>query len=257
MARYITCIKHDGASYQVEVDDLRAPRCAACGEIVITTDVDEQLRAALRAKIGLLTPDQIRENRVGLGKTQKELAAHLGAAEATVSRWETGGLIQSRAMDRLLRVYFAFPEVRVSLAGRVDDLGRRLDGDSRNPFGDREDGSLLMRAVRDSLANGRQQTQLELLREACAAGTVQENLYLFRLPAPGSEAKRREEGSRWICLSGANRGTRSPSAKQMSRWLNTIERVPRERRSRFITKLDELVRALRDPEEQPEGDRRS
>jgi DNA-binding transcriptional regulator YiaG len=48
--------------------------------------------------------------------TQKELAVQLAVAEATLSRWETGGQIQQRAMDKLLRLFFGLPAVRVALA---------------------------------------------------------------------------------------------------------------------------------------------
>lgn len=36
-------------------------------------------------------------------------------AKETISGWESGAVIQSRAMDKLLRIYFAFPEVRSRL----------------------------------------------------------------------------------------------------------------------------------------------
>jgi len=56
---------------------------------------------------------------------QKSLAAALGIAEATLSRWLNGGLIQSRAMDNLLRVYFGIPAVREVLTGaqNLSDFG--------------------------------------------------------------------------------------------------------------------------------------
>jgi hypothetical protein len=38
-----------------------------------------------------------------------------GIAEATLLRWHNETQIQSRAMDNLLRVFFAFPEVRAAL----------------------------------------------------------------------------------------------------------------------------------------------
>ena len=44
----------------------------------------------------------------------------------TICRWESGGLIQSRAMDNLLRVYFSLPQVRKFLArGTADKNNRR------------------------------------------------------------------------------------------------------------------------------------
>jgi len=37
-------------------------------------------------------------------------------AVASLSRWETGGQIQQRALDRLLRLYFGCEQVRTVLA---------------------------------------------------------------------------------------------------------------------------------------------
>jgi hypothetical protein len=41
----------------------------------------------------------------------------------TASRWVSGALIQSRAMDNLLRLFFALPEVRNVLQGENQDAG--------------------------------------------------------------------------------------------------------------------------------------
>ena len=108
-------IKHDGRLYSVEVSKLRVPRCQACGELVFDNAADEQIAAALRSQLGLLSAEQIRKNRDELGLSQRELAAHLGVAAETISRWENGVLTQTRAMDRYLRLYFGVPEVRAAL----------------------------------------------------------------------------------------------------------------------------------------------
>jgi putative zinc finger/helix-turn-helix YgiT family protein len=118
---YTAEVNHDGRLYQVELAALVIPRCRACGELVFSGQVDEQITAALRAQLRLLTPAQIREGRTTLGLMQRELAERLGVAEATISRWETGTLIQSRAMDNLLRAYFALPELRAALRGPEQD----------------------------------------------------------------------------------------------------------------------------------------
>jgi hypothetical protein len=47
------------------------------------------------------------------------LAAHLGVAKETVSRWETGGQIQQRGYDLLLRLYFANTWNQEFLANRA------------------------------------------------------------------------------------------------------------------------------------------
>ena len=119
--RYTLEVKHDGRLHEVTVEDFEIPTCDACGEKVFSNREDERISQALRAKLGLLTPNQIRDKLRELGLSQKQAAARLGIAEATLSRWMTGSIIQSRAMDNLLRVYFAFPEVRRALSGVDQD----------------------------------------------------------------------------------------------------------------------------------------
>lgn len=72
---------------------------------------------ALRAHLKLLTPQQIRAAIDRVGLSQKAISARTCIAEATLSRWLNETQIQSRAMDTLLRVFFAFPQVRDALGG--------------------------------------------------------------------------------------------------------------------------------------------
>jgi putative zinc finger/helix-turn-helix YgiT family protein len=110
-------VNHDGRIYELEIPALDVAQCRACGELVFDDHADEQISEALRKHLSLLTPDQIRLALRALGMQQKTLAASLGIAEATLSRWVSGGLIQSRAMDNLMRVYFGIPAVREVLTG--------------------------------------------------------------------------------------------------------------------------------------------
>ncbi len=118
---YTAKVKHDGVLNAIEIPALEISKCHACGELIFDGHVDDQINDALRSHLKLLAPTQIRAARKTLELKQSELAEKLGVAEATISRWETGALIQSRAMDNLMRVYFGVPQVREVLSGRAQD----------------------------------------------------------------------------------------------------------------------------------------
>jgi DNA-binding transcriptional regulator YiaG len=108
-------MRHDGRDYPLHVANLEVGKCRNCGEIVLDDLVADQIANELRRELHLLMPAQIRSGIEELQLTQKSFARSLGVAEATVSRWCTGTLIQSRAMDNLIRGYFATPEFRHAL----------------------------------------------------------------------------------------------------------------------------------------------
>ncbi len=128
---YSTEVEHDGRTYTVEIPGLVVPRCGACGTIVLDDFANRQISAAFRKRAGLLAPEEIRSRRTALGLTQQALADQLGVAVSTLSRWETGAQIQQRSLDRFLRVYFGFPQVRTALAD--DELVQRLAVDAAAP----------------------------------------------------------------------------------------------------------------------------
>jgi putative zinc finger/helix-turn-helix YgiT family protein len=127
---YTAKVKHDGTAYELHFPELEVPRCQTCGETYTTTAVDERINDALRSRLRLLMPAQIRKGIEKLGLKQQEFAERLGVAPETISRWVNGALIQSRAMDNFLRVYFAVPEVRAVLQGTGQDpnLGTKDTG---------------------------------------------------------------------------------------------------------------------------------
>jgi putative zinc finger/helix-turn-helix YgiT family protein len=118
---YTAKVKHDGIVHELHFPSLEVPRCRTCGETVITTAVDKRFNEALRSRLRLLTPIQIRTGTEELGLQQQELAQRLGIAGETITRWTDGTLIQSRAMDNLLRLFFALPQVRDVLRGANQD----------------------------------------------------------------------------------------------------------------------------------------
>jgi len=105
-------VGHDGWTYQITIPALHVFRCDRCGSIVLDDEANKKVSEALRQAAGLLSPEQVRRGREKLGLTQKQLAQVLQVHEATLSRWETGGQLQQRSMDRLMRLYFQVPEAR-------------------------------------------------------------------------------------------------------------------------------------------------
>jgi putative zinc finger/helix-turn-helix YgiT family protein len=112
---------HDGRLYAVTVPELAVPRCGYCGELVFNHNAEAQIRQALRSQLRLLVPDDIRAARTALELSPKDLAERLGVTEAAISRWEDGDQLQPRAVDNLLRVFFALPQVRSLLRGADRD----------------------------------------------------------------------------------------------------------------------------------------
>src|SRR5882724_5433156 len=100
---YTTEFENDGREYTVTIPDLQVLRCEKCNDVLLDDDVNRRISDAIREKLGVLTPSQIRQNRESLKLTQRELSQLLGIAEATLSRWETGAQIQQRSLDRLMR----------------------------------------------------------------------------------------------------------------------------------------------------------
>jgi len=109
-------MEHDGRKYQVEVPELDVLQCSSCHEIAIGHEADIRISEAFHAAIGILPPQSIRAAREALSLKAKDVASGLAISVSTMSRWENGVQLQQRCMDRFLRVYFHFPEVRAYLA---------------------------------------------------------------------------------------------------------------------------------------------
>src|ERR1051326_1330872 len=60
---YAMLIEHDNRSLELRVPQLAVARCEACGEIVLDDEANERISTALRSQLGVLTPEQIQQNR--------------------------------------------------------------------------------------------------------------------------------------------------------------------------------------------------
>lgn len=98
-------------SFQKESFEIRGVLhyvCDFCGEIELDASAMSESRKQAdllyRERHGLLTPEKIRGIRKNLGLSQKDFEIMLGLSSPTVSRWETGSVVQPKAMDNYLRI---------------------------------------------------------------------------------------------------------------------------------------------------------
>ncbi|HET7463316.1 MAG TPA: type II TA system antitoxin MqsA family protein [Longimicrobium sp.] len=107
-------------------------RCSVCGEeeysYAQAIEAERRAGQAYRELNGFLHPDQIVAMRRRWGVTQAQLENALGVGRKTVARWEAGRVLQTRAMDNLLRAIDRFPAVLAFLAERQ---GTALEPDPR------------------------------------------------------------------------------------------------------------------------------
>ena len=106
---YQIAFKHDGKLHQITLPQVEVPTCRNCGTEQTDIQISRQVTSELRRKIGLMFPDEIRQQRTALGLNQEQLGECIGAAKESISRWETGALIQSVSTDKLLRMFFKYP----------------------------------------------------------------------------------------------------------------------------------------------------
>jgi len=96
------------------VPDYRILECPACGEAIVPKDsarrAEKLLKDFGREVDGLLTTADIRRIRRKLHLTQEQMAMLLGGGLKGFARYENGQVVQSRAMDNLLRILDRFPE---------------------------------------------------------------------------------------------------------------------------------------------------
>jgi putative zinc finger/helix-turn-helix YgiT family protein len=118
--------------------------CRVCGKEAGTVDqaADTQMAIseAYRKAVNLLTGREIVEKRKKLNLTQESLAKRMNVGIASIKRWE-GGTIQSKSMDRALRIAlgdqsvgdsctgnraFSIPRIKLVLKEFESVLGKRL-----------------------------------------------------------------------------------------------------------------------------------
>ncbi|WP_262460190.1 type II toxin-antitoxin system MqsA family antitoxin [Alloalcanivorax balearicus] len=110
------------------VEGMEYCACPVCGADPVLVDQiarnERRVADAKRAEMGMLTSDEIRSVRKMLGVTQKQASELLGGGANGFSKYERGAVLQSVAMDTLLKLLALRPDL-VGLVGRLK--GRSLE----------------------------------------------------------------------------------------------------------------------------------
>lgn len=111
----IESFNYKGHTLSVEVE---YSLCSQCGAEAILPDQikrnDTRTRNAWRKADGLLTGEEIVALRKQLGLTQQQAARMFGGGSNAFSKYERGEVIQSEAMDKLMRLSLESQPVNVS-----------------------------------------------------------------------------------------------------------------------------------------------
>lgn len=144
----------------IVVPDLEHSVCDRCGEEPVLT---EQIRRnqlkvadAKRKADGLLTGAEVRSIREQLGLTQQQACLLFGGGTNAFSKYERGDVMQSVAMDRLLKAAAFIPDVVefLEIEARVaSNRGARLPGSTYAAVGSTNlmDRAFTSRSVRGNV----------------------------------------------------------------------------------------------------------
>lgn len=95
----------------IAVENATWQHCGNCGEDVIDDELNDAIERVHFLRLGLLTPDQIRQIREKSGLTATEMSQLLNAGDKSFTRWENGKSIQNKSTDTLLRLIDQHPEL--------------------------------------------------------------------------------------------------------------------------------------------------
>ncbi len=98
--------------------------CPECGEVEYPAEslheLDLKLNDLYRQEEGLLSPTEIRQLREKLGITQVQLERIIGVRSPTVSRWESGAIVQSIPANNCMKHLLLFPCVEEYELERIE-----------------------------------------------------------------------------------------------------------------------------------------
>ncbi len=109
MRRCTDPIKETFRGEEIMVTGIEHYLCDSCGEILFGSnegkDFDAEILRQYALRENLLTPQEIKTIRKRNGLNQQDFEKVLGVSSPSISRWETGRVLQSKPLDLLMRAY--------------------------------------------------------------------------------------------------------------------------------------------------------
>lgn len=107
MGRYTLDVLYDDKMEHIVIRGLPILKCIYCGEILFNNKTDAEINKAIRKHVGLLQPDEIREQLDKRGLSFAHIDAWLGLPAGRMEGILDDRFIASRKTDNSLRQLFA------------------------------------------------------------------------------------------------------------------------------------------------------
>lgn len=78
--------------------------CTSCGQDILPDELTKAIEVEHYRRLGLLTPEEIRQVRQKTGLSAVDLANLLGVGAKSYTRWENGRSMQNKSNDTLIRL---------------------------------------------------------------------------------------------------------------------------------------------------------
>lgn len=95
----------------IQIANANWQSCSSCGEELIPDDLSKAIERTRYHRLGLLSPEQIKQVRARTGLSAVEMAQIIGAGDKSFTRWENGKSVQNKATDTLIRLVDQHPEL--------------------------------------------------------------------------------------------------------------------------------------------------
>jgi len=95
----------------IVIPDASWQHCEACGEDILSLELEAAIEQERYRRLGLLCPRDIRRIREKTGLSGVDISNLLGVGDKTFTRWENGHSIQTKASDTLIRLIDANADV--------------------------------------------------------------------------------------------------------------------------------------------------